>query len=565
MPRPLVVCLALLGAMHPLAASQDPSQQQKEPEYNGQPLSHWLAWLKDKDSFEHRREATSALITMRSADKQTIAALIDALDDEQDFISSSVARILGQLGPQAKAAIPRLQDVVKSENVDRRIGAAHALWEIARQRSSLQVLMEIVKNKNHMPARRASAALALGEIGPPAKDGVPSLKEALMDEDEFLRLAAAGALWGISRQRAAIPVLIQGLKAQESNTRSYAANRLFVLGPEAKDAVPALAIALADPAVEVRRPAALALVAIGTEAKAAVPALIKALGDDDRTVRGASVSALHGIGRGGQAAEPALLQLLKDPDKDLCRSAARALVQIGSSGEAALTFLSKDLKDQNTDIRWLAAAWLGQMGPAAAPATAVLIEALKDNDAGVRRYAALALSSIGNGASAAVSPLKDLLKDTDGSVRLAAALALWRIDKQKAMIDLAVRSLDDKDVATREGALVAVTGMGAEAKAAIPQLLNLAHHDAELSSLAARALWRIDKLPAAIPILVKRLDSASTRGLALDYLQEIGPDAKAAVPSLVRVIEQEENAVDRDNAAAALRKIDPKSADEVGR
>jgi HEAT repeat protein len=552
--------------MHALAASQDPPQQQKEPEYNGKPLSHWLAWLKDKDSFEHRLEATSALITMRSADKQTIAALIDALDDEQDFVSSSVARILGQLGPQAKAAISRLEDILKGENVNRRISAAHALWDIARQRSSLQVLTEILKSKDDIPPTRSMAAHALGEIGPPAKDSVPSLKEALMDESESLRLAAAWALWGISRQRAAIPVLIQGLKSQDALMRSSAANQLSSVGPEAKDGVAALTIALADSAVEVRRPAALALAAVvGTEAKAAVPALIKALGDDDRTVRGASISALHGIGRGAQAAEPALFQLLKDPDKDLCRSAARALVQIGSSSEAAMTFLSKDLKDQSTDIRELAATWLGQMGPAAAPATAPLIEALKDKDSGVRWSAAIALGSIGNGARTSLSPLGNLLRDTDGGVRLAAALALWRIDKQKAMIDLAIRSLDDKDVATREGALVAVTGMGAEAKAAIPRLLNLANHDAELSSLAARALWRIDKHPAAIPILVKRLDSASTRGLALNYLQEIGPDAKAAVPVLVRLIEQEENSVDRDSAAAALRKIDPKRADEIGR
>jgi HEAT repeat protein len=46
---------------------------------------------------------------------------------------------------------------------------------------------------------RSAAALALGEIGPEAKDAVPDLRAALKDQDGDVRRAAAEALRKIGR------------------------------------------------------------------------------------------------------------------------------------------------------------------------------------------------------------------------------------------------------------------------------------------------------------------------------------------------------------------------------
>lgn len=45
------------------------------------------------------------------------------------------------------------------------------------------------------PFVRATAAFALGRMGPAARDAIPALVEALRDEDEDVRDAAAG-YWG---------------------------------------------------------------------------------------------------------------------------------------------------------------------------------------------------------------------------------------------------------------------------------------------------------------------------------------------------------------------------------
>lgn len=108
---------------------------------------------------------------------------------------------------------------------------------------------------------RDSAAEALGEIGPEAKDAIPTIIDLLQDGRVYVRESAANALGEI--------------------------------GPYANEAVPALITALGDEDSWVRVYAAEALGKIGV--KEAVPALIKALEDEDKYVRGEAVRALKKI------------------------------------------------------------------------------------------------------------------------------------------------------------------------------------------------------------------------------------------------------------------------------
>ena len=48
--------------------------------------------------------------------------------------------------------------------------------------------------KNSVARRRRQAIKVLGEIGPSAREAVPSLRKALLDPDESIRSEAAGAL-----------------------------------------------------------------------------------------------------------------------------------------------------------------------------------------------------------------------------------------------------------------------------------------------------------------------------------------------------------------------------------
>ena len=64
---------------------------------------------------------------------------------------------------------------------------------------------------------RASAALALGDIGADAKDAVPALVKALQDQDEWVRSRATLALGRIGGgAKDAVPALIQLLQIRMS-------------------------------------------------------------------------------------------------------------------------------------------------------------------------------------------------------------------------------------------------------------------------------------------------------------------------------------------------------------
>jgi len=101
---------------------------------------------------------------------------------------------------------------------------------------------------------RLAAAEALGEIKSP--EAVPHLIEALKDEDEDVRWAAALAL-GEIKSPEAVPHLIEALKDEDEGVRSAAA---WALGEfKSPEAVPHLIEALKDEDASVRAAAAVAL------------------------------------------------------------------------------------------------------------------------------------------------------------------------------------------------------------------------------------------------------------------------------------------------------------------
>jgi HEAT repeat protein len=81
---------------------------------------------------------------------------------------------------------------------------------------------------------------------------------------------------------------------------------------------------------------------------------------------------------------------------------------------------------------------------------------------------------------------------------------------------------------------------------------------------AAMALWKIDrKGPLVIPALIKALadDNELICWIAADYLGQIGPEARQAVPALQHALRRPfKMALIRKGVALALERIDPQAA-----
>jgi len=173
-------------------------------------------------------------ILARSAGRESIPALREALKDEDFTVRRAATDALGKLG---QPAIPALREALKHEDWGVRHVAAEALGKLGDQ-ESIPALREALKDEESLI--RYVAAEALGKLGD--QESIPALREALKDEDWGVRYAAADAL-GKLGGRQSIPALREALKDEEWVVCRAAAEALGKLG---EPAIPALREALKD-------------------------------------------------------------------------------------------------------------------------------------------------------------------------------------------------------------------------------------------------------------------------------------------------------------------------------
>jgi HEAT repeat protein len=159
--------------------------------------------------------------------------------------------------------------------------------QVAAQNNTDKVTDLIKQLKSQDAGDRLSAARALGEMGPEAKQAIPALLEALMDQSYFVRENAAIVLRVMGPE--AIPELIEALKGRNDFVSGSAANVLAQIGPKA---IPALTEALKGQNDDLQRGASFALAGMGPEA---IPALTEMLKDQNQFVRHRAGDALSVI------------------------------------------------------------------------------------------------------------------------------------------------------------------------------------------------------------------------------------------------------------------------------
>jgi hypothetical protein len=155
---------------------------------------------------------------------------------------------LGALGPEAKAAVPELIAVLNDADID--------------------------KGRPPYESIRRGAAESLGKIGPDASAAADSLQRLMGDDNPYVRLDSALALWSITSRTEAVTVAADHLTHQDRYVRYEAAHTLEAMGPDAAAAAPALSAALTSDDGDLRIDAASALWAIRRD-----PAALTALRD----------------------------------------------------------------------------------------------------------------------------------------------------------------------------------------------------------------------------------------------------------------------------------------------
>ena len=125
-----------------------------------------------------------------------VKELVVTLKSEKVAERASAARILGELGPAAKDAVPDLQAALADADKDVRRCAARSLGDIGKaSKPAVKALGKTLKDND--AAVRQASAYALGRIGDPAAK--PFLEAAKKDTNEGVKRAAKDALKALKK------------------------------------------------------------------------------------------------------------------------------------------------------------------------------------------------------------------------------------------------------------------------------------------------------------------------------------------------------------------------------
>jgi len=149
-----------------------------------------------------RQAAAGALAEIGAPVPEVVPALVEALGIGWGGLSIAAAEALGMFGPEARDAVPALvKMMLEARAVGEYEAAVDALGDIGPDAGdAVPALVDALDADGTYLPVRSHAAEALGKIGPGAREAVAALVETLGDEWSTVRVAAAGALRGVTGQ-----------------------------------------------------------------------------------------------------------------------------------------------------------------------------------------------------------------------------------------------------------------------------------------------------------------------------------------------------------------------------
>jgi WD40 repeat protein len=315
--------------------------------------------------------------------RAAIPPLLDMLKDADLVGRKTILKILDQLGAPDRSELNKLIALLdRGSSTEARLYAAGAVGKMgAAAAPAVAALAGAVKDADIEVCRRA--AKSLGDIGPEAKSAAPALREALTTGDKDLVILAAESLGkSLAKGAETGTALAKLLDSDSAEVRTAALKSLEQLGPEGVSCGKLLKL-IGDSDMTVsksgidllnKKEGALTDADVG-EMRAALK------GDNVRTLA-AVVDCLTRAGATAKAAVPEIVALAKHPNEGMRLAALKAVEAIDPDGLALTEARVGALKDRDRKLRELAAVALANARSVdakilKAEVLPVLIEALK--------------------------------------------------------------------------------------------------------------------------------------------------------------------------------------------
>jgi HEAT repeat protein len=220
---------------------------------------------------------------------------------------------------------------------------------------------------------------------------------------------------------------------------------------------------------------------------------------------------------------------------------ARAQRPGGKGGDKPALEWVEDLESPTQGTRTRATIALAKLEPAPPELVARVATLLDHENWSVRAQALMVLGNMGADASSALPTILGALHDENEHVRRSAASALPKVPARTRETRLAlVKALGAENRYLRTEAGYALAAVAGAADDVAPELARLAAGDDRQTREAANKA--LAKLPAdaVVPVLIPLLthEDGSVRQAASGTLGAFGPAARAAVPTLIALLDQ---------------------------
>jgi HEAT repeat protein len=273
---------------------------------------------------------TLAMVALANAGASGLPHLLAALSPERPAaVRAFGAGTIARMEYDRTAAIPDLCRCLLDENQGLREQSSLALARIGA--AAVPALSAALLRA--APDARIAVVQTLGQIGPPAKETLPTLKQLAAGQTTEFLVAIAGALVQISEDAKAGLSFLVSSAAAEPALREKIIEIIGSLGSILKEGSDSILPYLWDPAVDVRAVTALALARMWMEDAGRLPgkildALVHALDDPEPKVRENAGIALSAFGPYAERAVPALERHIADPDAQAAAVALAAIDKI---------------------------------------------------------------------------------------------------------------------------------------------------------------------------------------------------------------------------------------------
>jgi HEAT repeat protein len=540
-----------------------------------------------------RFDATAALLTLKKRPENVLSGLLELLQaTDQPGPRWHVVRILAEMGPEAKEAIPALRRALEDKSPMFRESVLVAIcriepgriaemtptairlsnWQSSSPHEVIRTLQTragevtpvLVQGlKDPDPQYRLRAGFLLMNLGPAARPAVPELRVALENKEPMVRILAAITLARINPQtEGLVPVLKDGLAFNDLAVREQVFSAIQQLGPAARELVPDLVRAMKDKRLgQLRSSAAFALQSTRPEAEVMEPLFAALVKDSDPQVRDVGLRCLSQISLKDRGLLTTLLDMLHDDPNGSQQHNLTDVIR--RFGPAASEELAKRLNDKDPMVRnAFLNLYLGMGGVNQDELYSLLDRAMKDDAPNIRLTAASRLMRMGrisNTAAEQVLPLvKQCLASSDLQLRRQAIGVLAQTAQSSTprnapaeirrkgppetprnapaeVISLLVEQAKAKDADARVDAIGALTSIQPkEAESLLIQALK--DKDARVrSAVVQRFGHQLGRMKEAVPALIELLKRKDDRiiGQVIDGLSQAGRNDSVAIAALI--------------------------------